>query len=187
MITLRAPRSVLASVALVALTVSLTACGASSPAPAEPATPEPSSAAETPPPDDSTPPAPARSLADLDPCELLTQEDASALAGLQMDPGMLSGTGEDRRCMYTAPVEGPLGQVEAFFGPGALKHLDIDRSLDHAFTPVEGLGDEAHLEDFAIFFRDGDDWFGVSLVRLEDPRGYDEALIAAAHTVLSRA
>lgn len=153
-------------------------------------------AAESPPPVvsqtpvDASSPTPTPTVAqpkNLDPCALVSQQDAEALAGTPLEAAEPSGNTEDSRCTYTGPVSGPLAQVEIHIGPGAKKALDIDKeTLGHAFVPVEDLGDEAHLEDFQVFFRKGTIWASIRLVRLEDPAGYAKPLEDLARELASR-
>jgi hypothetical protein len=108
--------------------------------------------------------------ADVDPCEVVTQADADALAGTPLDPGVSSpAENPTRSCLYTGPVTGPVAQVEFYIGPGAKKALDIDRDLGHTITPVSGLGDEAYAEDNSIFWQQDGTWYWIRLVRLNNP------------------
>jgi hypothetical protein len=63
---------------------------------------------------------------------------------------------------------GPTAQVNVYIGDGAKKTLDIDRGLNHVFTPVSGIGDECVEETGGIFFRKGDVWAQISIVVLSD-------------------
>ncbi|GIF76559.1 hypothetical protein [Asanoa siamensis] len=117
-----------------------------------------------------------------DACALLTQADAEKLATTALDPPVKARD----TCTWTGPVTGPTAQVEVFVGDGAKKFLDIDRELAHEFTEVAGIGDEAHLEDGAIFFAKGGVWVSVRLVRLVDPKETHAPLEAAARTAVGR-
>jgi hypothetical protein len=121
----------------------------------------------------------------VDACKLVPQADAETIAGTALEAGV-SVQGDTASCMYAGPVTGPTAQVEVYIGPGAKKYLDIDRGLDHELQPVSGLGDESYLEDFTVFFRKGDTWVALRLVRLEDAPPYNERLITAARDLATK-
>jgi hypothetical protein len=115
-----------------------------------------------------------------DPCTLVTLDDAVALAGTALDPGVSAGTPDDMSCTFTGPTDGPTAQVELFVGPGADKYLDVDRSLDHDIQPLAGVGDEAYIEEFNVFFRTGNRWNVLRLTRLDDFAAYRQPMIDLA-------
>ncbi len=123
---------------------------------------------------------------DYDPCQLVTQGEAETLAGTPLLVGVLSEGGGDKSCTFGGPTTGPLAQVEVYLGDGALKFLDIERTLGHDVVPLEGIGDEAYSEEFAIFARQGDTWVAIHLVRLDEPEPYRQGLEDLARTVISR-
>ncbi len=105
-----------------------------------------------------------------DPCSLVSQADAQALAQTPLQAAVKSGSPPDELCQYTGPPTGPTAQVEIFVGDGAKKSLDIDRdTLQHPFTTLTGIADEAYLEDSNIFLRKGDVWVQVNVVLLDLP------------------
>lgn len=170
---------VLAGVILVG--VSLAGCGANDPAPrdagSEDLTPIATEPYEEPPPSEE----PAAALPD--PCTLLSKADAELLARTPLEDAVPT----PNACTYTGPVSGPVAQVEVYVGDGAKKMLDIDRDdLGHPFTDVAGIGDEAVLEDGAIFFRVGTVWVAIRLVLLNDPAENVAPLEAAARTAAGR-
>lgn len=124
----------------------------------------------------------------VDPCSLVTQAEAEMLAERDVQLPVASGLGSDSPlCMFATQVSGPIAQVEVFVGPGALKYLEIDRDvLGHEFSEVAGVGDEAHLEDGAIFFRVGDTWAALRVTRLADDPTEADRLQELARTVASR-
>jgi hypothetical protein len=124
----------------------------------------------------------------IDPCKLLTQAEASTLAGVKLNAAVEAGAaGTQTLCQYTSDPNGPTGQVEIIVGDGAKKELDIDRdTLGHTFTSVPGIGDEADQEDGNIFIRKGDNWVDINLVRLNDPAQNVQPMQAAAKIVASR-
>ncbi len=147
---------------MVIAVLGVSACGKSDPLPAAPGAPAAASnPAGTTPGEPQTGPA----VDDIDPCALVTKEEATVLAGTPVDPAVRVR----ETCTYTAPVTGPTGQVEVYVGDGAKKQLDIDRDLGHEFVPVPGAGDEGWYEDGSAFVRKGNIWVSVRLVRLNDP------------------
>lgn len=124
----------------------------------------------------------APSAAAVDPCALVTKQDAEKLAGTPLDPPQKVR----ETCTYTGPVTGPTAQVEVFVGDGAKKFLDIDRELGHAFTTLSGIGDEAYLEDGAVFVNGSGVWVSVRLVLLNDPAENRKPLENVARMVATR-
>lgn len=121
----------------------------------------------------------------IDPCEIVTQADAEALARTPMFAGV-PGIPDEPSCTYNAPVTGPLAQVSIYIGPGAKKTLDIDRALKHRFRRVAGIADEALEETNAIFLRKGTLWVALELVRLNDPATNRLPLERLARVVAAR-
>lgn len=118
----------------------------------------------------------------VDPCALVTDEEAEKLAGTPLDdPVPVRET-----CTWTGPVTGPTAQVEVFVGDGAKKFLDIERELDHEIWPLTGIGDEAYAEDGAVFLNKGGVWVALRLTLLNDPKENREPLEALARTVAGR-
>jgi Protein of unknown function (DUF3558) len=122
------------------------------------------------------------------PCSLLTQTEAETLAGTKLDPGTESGGADEATlCQYVGPTTGPLAQVEVGVGDGAKKVLDVDRDvLEHTFTTLSGIGDEAYQEDNNVFLRKGTNWASIRLVLLNDPSDNVERMKAAAREVANR-
>ncbi|WBB70096.1 hypothetical protein [Micromonospora sp. WMMD812] len=118
----------------------------------------------------------------INPCELVSKPEAEKLAGTPLDDGQLV----KETCTYTGPVTGPTAQVEIFVGDGAKKFLDIDRELKHEFTTLQGVGEEAYLEDGAAFIRKGTVWVSLRLVRLNDPAENRKPLTDLATTIATR-
>jgi hypothetical protein len=105
-----------------------------------------------------------------DPCHLVSQSQAEALAQTPLQAAVEAGAPPDVMCQYDGPTTGPTAQVEIFVGDGAKKTLDIDRDeLHHDFTTLTGIGDEAYLEDNDVFLRKGDIWVEVNVVLLDVP------------------
>ena len=120
-----------------------------------------------------------------DPCKLVSKADAEKLAGATLQAGVLV-EGDDPSCTYSGDPNGPTAQVEVFLNDGAKKFLDIDRQLGHDFTTLTGIGDEAYIEDFTIFFRKGARWGAIHLVRLLDADPFVEPLKTLAKQVVSQ-
>lgn len=155
------------SAAVLAVVLVTTACGES--------TKGSGSRAEAPGTLPATPPAtatqtPSTSLTDpgaaakMDPCSLVTQQEADAIAGTHLMPKVRA----EQLCTFPTPTTGTTAQLEVYVGDGAQKYYEIDHTnLGHKFTDVPGVGDEAHLEDGAIFFRAKGTWAGLRLLRLD--------------------
>ncbi len=119
------------------------------------------------------------------PCVLVAKADAVKLAATPLDDGVKAGSSGDLSCTYVGPPTGPLAQVEFFVGDGAKKFLDVDRELGHDITNLPGVGDEAYLEDFTLFFRVGRRWNALRLTRLDDFPPYQQPMIDLAKKVAS--
>ncbi|MFJ9680504.1 DUF3558 family protein [Streptomyces sp. NPDC101194] len=167
------PLAVLASLAL-------SGCGGhGQPSAAGPSPTEPATATRTP---EASTGAPSPKEAAVDPCALVTKQQAEKLAGTTLDPA----TPVRETCTYTGPVTGPTAQVEIFVGDGAKKYLDIERDLGHTLRPLTGIGDEAYAEDEAVFLRRSDRWVSIRLVRLNDPAENRRPLEELARQVATR-
>lgn len=143
------------------------------------------SVAEAPSPAPSETPA-EPSPSPLDPCALITRDEADALAGVKVLDPQPAGN-PPSRCVWPTPVTGAVGQVEIDVGDGARKTYDIDATvLHHDFTPVADLGDEAYIEDKAIFFRKGDTWVAIHVIRLDAPARLPDKLEELARSVAGR-
>ncbi|MEV6812346.1 hypothetical protein [Micromonospora sp. NPDC051296] len=175
-----AARLTVAAIALTALTA-LTACGGADEPSATPPTQvdvldpgQPTEAVD--------PPEPSPDASKVDACALVAKKDAEALAGTPLEDAVPGG----ESCSYTGPVSGPTAQVEIYVGDGAKKILDIDRELNHEFETLSGIGDEAYLEDGAVFVNASGVWVAIRLVRLEDPAMFRKPLTELARTVAGR-
>ncbi|WP_073952815.1 DUF3558 family protein [Streptomyces kebangsaanensis] len=144
-----------------------------------PSSAEPAPATRTP--EESTE-VPSPNGAAVDPCTLVTKQEAEKLAGTALNPA----TPVQETCTYTGPVTGPTAQVEIFVGDGAKKYLDIERGLGHTLRPLAGVGDEAYAEDEAVFLRRSDRWVSIRLVRLNDPAENRTPLEELARKVATR-
>ncbi len=120
--------------------------------------------------------------ADVDPCSLVMQAEADRVAGAHL----MKAARALQTCTFAPPAGGSVAQFQVFIGDGAKKAYDIDHDdLGHVFKSVPGIGDEAHLEEGAIFFRSGDIWVQLALLRLDDV-DTGPGLTALARTVAGR-
>lgn len=120
--------------------------------------------------------------AKTNPCTLVTKAEADAIAGTTLMPAVRA----EGLCTFATPTSGSTAQLEVYVGDGAKKYYDIDKiSLGHPFKDVPNVGDEAHLEDGAIFVATHNTWFGLRLLRL-DSTDTGPALIELAQTAAAR-
>jgi hypothetical protein len=124
----------------------------------------------------------APTRAAVDPCALVSKQEAEQLAGTALD----DAKPVRETCTYTGPVTGPTAQVEIGLGDGAKKFLDIDRELGHDLKPMPGIGDEAWAEDGTVFVSKSGLWVSIHLVRLDDPAAYRKPLEDLARKVAAR-
>ncbi|MFD4955645.1 DUF3558 family protein [Streptomyces sp. NPDC058451] len=173
------PLSPLVPLAVLAV-LGLSGCGGhGQPSAATPSSADPAPASRTP---EKSAEAPPPNGAAVDPCALVTKQEAEKLTGTALDPATPVG----ETCTYTGPVTGPTAQVEIFVGDGAKKYLDIERDLGHTLRPLAGVGDEAYAEDEAVFLRRSDLWVSIRLVRLNDPAENRTPLEELARKVATR-
>jgi Protein of unknown function (DUF3558) len=144
----------------------------------------------------------------LDPCQLVTQSDASALANATFGPGKLEGTAVSRRCVYGAQTPNVL---DVFVLQGASTDdaqaswnqllTEAKKAAGQAsnlitLTPQSGLADRAewvelnlatiHVAGRGLAFLSGS--VGVYMVDLvrDGAAPSRQAMTAEAQTVLSR-
>ncbi|WFE55310.1 hypothetical protein [Micromonospora sp. WMMD1155] len=160
--------------------LALTGCGTAEPPPLPSAVEQPSVDAPAGPGDHAdVTTTPARAA---DPCALVPKAAAERLAGTPLQDPVAA----PESCTYTGPISGPTAQVEVYVGAGAKKILDIDRELGHDLTVITGVGDEAYLEDGAVFVNAGGTWVAVRLVSLADPAASQQALRDLARDAVTR-
>jgi hypothetical protein len=116
-------------------------------------------------------------------CDLITKQQADSAIGLTLDAPVTGGASDSPACTLTAPPTGPIGQVEVYAGPGANKYYEVDQNIGHTFEAVPGLGDEAHLEPGAVFFRKGANWVAIRITSIDD----SDAQIRAGVLALAQA
>jgi hypothetical protein len=98
-----------------------------------------------------------------DACTLLTHAEAQALAGVKLNKGEdtpASSATAIGSCAYDAPVTGSSGSVQLFVQLSTPRALDIDKTLDHKFRTVPGIGDQTleEPENASIFIHKGQVW-----------------------------
>lgn len=125
---------------------------------------------------------PSPTAAAVDPCALVSRQEAEQLAGTRLEDAQPVR----ETCTYVGPVSGPTAQVEVFVGDGAKKFLDIERDLGHELRPLAGVGDEAYASHEAVFVNGSGVWVSVRLVRLNDPAENRAPLEKVARTVAGR-
>ncbi|NUP45906.1 MAG: DUF3558 family protein [Catenulispora sp.] len=127
----------------------------------------------------------------LDPCALVTKDEAQKVVGTPLDDAVKAGEESDSpSCTYTGPTSGPTAQVEVHVGPGAEKYYHLQRDgLQHVLQSAPGIGDEAWTDkdDLTIFVRKGDAWFAIHVVILDDSDKYIPRLRDAAKVAVARA
>ncbi|WP_226931116.1 DUF3558 domain-containing protein [Parafrankia sp. CH37] len=179
----RAARGMLPALAVV-MTISLAGCGSSDEASTPPADgSQPATATTTGGTGSGKSAGPAGNAAGVpDPCKLVSRPEAEQLAGTAL--GSPESTPE--RCVYTAPPDGPTGQVEIFSGQTAQDYLTAERGIGHTLTPLPGIGKEAYIEDYAVFVNVNDFWVSIVLARNNDPAENRGPLENLARTVAGR-
>ena len=107
--------------------------------------------------------------------------------GTQLQDGVRVNNSDGTTCTYSGDPNGPTAQVEVYVGDGAKKFYDDDNTvLHHAFIDVSGIGDEAHQEDYTLFFRKGSIWVALHLVSLDDTSTFTERLQMLARDVAAQ-
>jgi hypothetical protein len=158
----------------------LAACGGSSSKTAAPTATEP-----------ATTTAPPTTVAiapkSHDSCALVPLTQAEAMIGTKLEAGVHESNTDVDSCTYAGDPNGPTAQVEVFIGAGAKKFYDDDLNvLHHTFTNVPGVGDEAHEEDYTLFFRKGDTWVALRLTSLDDFSTFKARMEAAARQLATQ-
>jgi len=117
-----------------------------------------------------------------DPCALVSRQEAEQLAGISLNGAVT----QPETCTYTAPPNGPTAQVEVFAGKTAESYLAAERGVGHVLRPLPGIGDEAYVEDYAVFVQKRDFWVSIDLTRSNDPAENRGPLENLARTVAGR-
>jgi hypothetical protein len=169
-------RAATASLAGATVLVALTGCSVLAPRAPATVTVTAGSAAS------SSAPAAASPAPAGDACTLLTAAEARTIVGIDLQKPIDQQT----RCEWDSDPNGPTAQVQINVGDGAKKFYDTEKLLDHKLVDVPGLGDEAHQEDGAVFFRKGSTWVALSIVDLADDPGIPQRLSTAAKVIAGR-
>ncbi|MFD3458029.1 hypothetical protein ACFWVC_38405 [Streptomyces sp. NPDC058691] len=131
----------------------------------------------------SATPSASPTVAPDDACGLVTQLEADQLAGMSLGHGRAIGD----TCTYTAPPDGPTGQVEVFAGESGKNYYDAEHTLHpDSLKPLADVGDEAYLAGGEVFLRVGEHWVSIRLVRLEDEAEHAKLLTDLALKVAGR-
>jgi hypothetical protein len=165
------------------------ACSGRPPEPSSPAAgPTGSPAAPVVPPGPTPTAAPTVDLASIDPCELVTKEEAEAILRLGVDEPTERDLVDTRTCTYYAPPTGPVGKVDVFVGQGAENVLNFNRDLlHHDFTEVTDIdADEAYEKPFEYYIRKGDLWLVILVVRIVQAEEIQDELALAARRAATR-
>jgi hypothetical protein len=128
---------------------------------------------------------PATTARITDPCELVTLTQAQTLIGgaeLLPSLGVRTDDPDDRSCTYTAPENAPVTQVEVLFGRRAQAALTTERA-GRRLVAVPLVGNEAHEENGAIFFRKKTTWVAIRVTGAAASRALRPRLEALARTI----
>lgn len=130
-------------------------------------------------------------VATLDPCTLVTQEEAERIVRIALDQPRSHNLGTERPvCTYPGFAAGPVAKVDVLLGDAAQMLLATDRRLNErtpeVFVPIEDLGDEAYRRRSNVYFRKGDVWIVVAAVRLIEESLLHEPLVDAARAAAER-
>lgn len=145
----------------------------------------------------------AAGAATTDPCQLVTQQEASTLAGAAFGPGKAGTSATGQRCIYGAGTKNVF-MVVLWHGDAAFiqkAHDEVTQEIEQTGStaqiqpiPVPGLGDQAtayHVsgddtDDSSIFVLKG----GYAFYLVDTVAGghapTTDALVAQSRTVLSR-
>ena len=99
-----------------------------------------------------------------DACRLLSQAEAEAMAGAKLGPGSdtpaRDPATDDASCTYNSPPTGTSASVSVFVQVARPHALDVDKSLNHKFRTVPGIGDQTleEPENASIFIHKGQLW-----------------------------
>lgn len=119
-------------------------------------------------------------------CALVSLEEANAITGASLQPGVEIVDPDRATCTYRTDAGPDFASLEIYFGPGANKGLEIDLEFGNSYEDIDGIGDEAHAGQHAIYFRMGDNWIGLHATRPGIPEDPDPALIELARKVVTR-
>jgi hypothetical protein len=168
---------------LIVSLVMIGACGSSKHAASTPKSLSPPAASTTTVPVTSPP----TTAAPLNSCTLVPQAAAEGVMQTKLLPAVHVTNSDDDTCTYAGDPSGPTAQFEVFVGAGAKKFYDDDNiTLHHTFTDVPGIGDEAHEETDALFFRKGTTWVALHLVSLDDFSKFKVGLESLANNVAAQ-
>jgi hypothetical protein len=123
----------------------------------------------------------------IDPCSLVTREEAEAIVRASLLEARANNVGSDRpSCTYGADPAGTTAQVQVFVGEGADSLIATHRRLGGDLIEVEELGEGAFLRHSTLHFHPAGVAVVLSVVRLVDAKTLHPAMIAAGRTIAQR-
>lgn len=123
----------------------------------------------------------------LDPCALLTRDEAETIVRARLLDARPNNVGSDRpSCTYGADPAGTTAQVQLFVGDGAESLIAVNRRLGGDNIEVEELGDGAFLRHTTLHFHAAGLPVVLSVVRLVEAKTLHPAMIAAAQSIVQR-
>jgi hypothetical protein len=123
----------------------------------------------------------------IDPCSLVTREEAEAIVRASLLEPRANNVGSDRpSCTYGADPAGTTAQVQVFVGEGADSLIATHRRLGGDLIEVEELGEGAFLRHSTLHFHPSGIPVVLSVVRLVDAKTLHPAMIGAARTIAQR-
>jgi hypothetical protein len=120
----------------------------------------------------------------LDPCSLVTPEEASAILGAEVKPSRPEGLGSGTACQYVSPSAENV-TLEVHYGTG--REFDsYVRTAEESFrsraSAVPGVGEKAVFNAEQLIVKQGDDFFILTIGRRID----DHQRIAIATELAQR-
>lgn len=123
----------------------------------------------------------------IDPCTLVTREEAEAIVRASLLEARPANLGSERpSCTYGADPAGTTAQVQIFLGEGAESLIATHRRLGGDLIEVEELGDGAFLRHSTLHFHSAGIPVVLSVVRLVDAKTLHAPMIDAARTIVQR-
>jgi hypothetical protein len=125
-------------------------------------------------------------VAALDPCSVIQKAEAEAIVQTTLSDGTDVKDPTQPSCTFQPDPNASTGQVALNVGAGAENAYNIDVNIGHTFTDVPGLGEQSHLEPFALFFTVKGTWVELGCFRNEDSATFNQGLIDEAKRVAER-
>jgi hypothetical protein len=123
----------------------------------------------------------------LDPCALITRQEAEAIVRAPLLEAVQYNLGTERpSCTYGAVPSGPTAQVQIYVGEGAESLIALHRRLGGEIVELEELGEGAFLRHTTLHYQPSGVPIVISVVRLVDATTLHPAMITAARVVAER-